>query len=237
MPIKTHSAIAPSTASRMLDLHKSTQFVMEGIAEEQRQTQQRVEAVERLCKNMARDVTKLHRRMDAAEGRLENHKRQLDAVDSDVREVRQRTEMVQSTLHSYLQPQPDMPDEPEDAEPGQECLDFFTMTDQEKDKARKDFGTWARKSLMRIPNLHKEKTQGEYGAYIQYCATKDKFWVFRGNTCMRAFYRTFKTYDEGVAYRNAVLDMFDIRLVEDIPTKDPGVRNYRIETKLRRVLK
>lgn len=49
--------------------------------------------------------------------------------------------------------------------------------------------------------------------------------------------RTFKTYDEGVAYRNAVLDMFDIRLVEDIPTKDPGVRNYRIETKLRRILK
>ena len=41
MPIKTHSALAPSTASRMLDLHKSTQFVMEGIAEEQRQTQQR----------------------------------------------------------------------------------------------------------------------------------------------------------------------------------------------------
>ena len=102
-----------------------------------------------------------------------------------------------------------MPDEPKDAEPGQECLDFFTMTDQEKDKARKDFRTWARKSLMRIPNLHKEKTQGEYGAYIAYCSAKDKFWVFRGNTCMRAFYRTFKTYDEGVAYRNAV-DMFDI---------------------------
>ena len=230
MPVKTHAALAPSTASRILELQKNTQFVLEGLAEDQQKTQQHVESVERLCKNVARKVTSLHRRVDAAESHLDAHKRQLEAVDADVRNVRQRTDTTQSTLDHFLQRAPGQRDEP-DAWKTQQSLDFFNMTDAQKDQAKRDFRAWACKNSNRLANLHKEKTQGLYGAYITCCPKSFKFFVFRCNTCMRAFFQTFQCYGDAVAYRRAVLDMFEIELVENIPTQDPAVRRYRMRTK------
>ena len=243
MPTKAQCVYSQRTASRMAALTQSTHSLLESLVEDQRHLQDRVDNVETLYTNASQSVASLHRRMDSLEEEAQNqaditqrHKRMLDRMNDNVRDVRQRTETVQTTMDDFVRQAEQTPESMENFphEPAQTWgrgvrLNFFTMTEQEKEAAREEFYTWLYANRLRQAAMFKRKTQGSYGPYISHHANYPAYYVFSGVDSLYPFSRSFKLYEDSIKYRDAVFDMLKIKLEQNIPTDREGVKNYQIK--------